>query len=220
MASREIIFWEVDTQRDFMLPGGKLYVLGAEKRIPNMQRLVDAARADRVLLVSDVCVHTPDDPEFAQFPPHCIRGTEGAEIVPELLAERHVRIASSFEARLPEDPFAWQQIVLEKHMLDVFTNPQTEKLLERLAPPDSVGKGRDVEFFVFGVVTEYCVRLAAKGLLDRGQSVAVVTDAIEALDPAAGISTLDELDQLGARFVTTSEALRALDEAANAPAAR
>ncbi len=71
-----------------------------------------------------------------------------------------------------------------------------------------------MEFFVFGVVTEYCVRLAAKGLLDRGRRVGVVTDAIEALDPAAGISALDELDQLGAHFVTTSEALRALDEAA------
>ena len=214
MASREIIFWEVDTQRDFMLPGGKLYVPGAEMRIPNMRRLVDAARAGRVLLVSDACVHAPDDPEFAQFPPHCVRGTQGAEIVPELLAERYVRIASSFGAHLPEDPFAWQQIVLEKQMLDVFTNPQTEKLVERLAPLHSVGKGGDVEFFVFGVVTEYCVRLAAKGLLDRGRRVGVVTDAIEALDPAAGISALDELDQLGAHFVTTSEALRALDEAA------
>jgi nicotinamidase/pyrazinamidase len=213
MVSRNIIFWEVDTQRDFMLPGGKLYVPGAEERIPNMKRLVDAARNGHVLLVSDACVHAPDDPEFAQFPPHCVRGTEGAEIVPELLAERHIRIASTLAARLPDDLFAWQQIVLEKQMLDVFTNPHTAKLVERLAPLDSSPKGRDVEFFVFGVVTEYCVRLAAKGLLDRGRRVALVTDAIEALSPAAGMSALDELDQLGARFVTTSEALRILADA-------
>ncbi len=136
MASREIIFWEVDTQRDFMLPGGKLYVPGAEMRIPNMRRLVDAARAGRVLLVSDACVHAPDDPEFAQFPPHCVRGTEGAEIVPELLAERHVRIASTFGARLPEDPFAWQQIVLEKHDAGCFHESSDGKIARtaRTAP--------------------------------------------------------------------------------------
>jgi nicotinamidase/pyrazinamidase len=213
MVSRNIIFWEVDTQRDFMLPGGKLYVPGAEERIPNMKRLVDAARNGHVLLVSDACVHAPDDPEFAQFPLHCVRGTDGAEIVPELLTERHIRIASTLAARLPDDLFAWQQIVLEKQMLDVFTNPHTAKLVERLAPLDSPAKGRDAEFFVFGVVTEYCVRLAAKGLLDRGRRVALVTDAIEALSPAAGMSALDELDQLGARFVTTSEALRILADA-------
>jgi nicotinamidase/pyrazinamidase len=215
MVSRNIFFWQVDTQRDFMLPGGKLYVPGAEERIPNMKLLVDAARGGRVLLVSDACLHAPDDPEFAQFPPHCVRGTEGAEIVPELLAEHYIRIASSLDARLPDDLFAWQQIVLEKQMLDVFTNPHTAKLVERLAPLDSPAKGRDAEFFVFGVVTEYCVQLAAKGLLDRGRRVALVTDAIEALNLAAGMSALDELDQLGARFVTTSEALRTLDEATN-----
>ncbi|MGC1933565.1 MAG: hypothetical protein WA681_00995, partial [Candidatus Acidiferrales bacterium] len=69
----KIIFWEVDTQADFMLPGGKLYVLGAEKRVPNMKRLVDAARAGKVFLVSSTDQHAPGDPEFARFPPHCVR---------------------------------------------------------------------------------------------------------------------------------------------------
>ena len=40
----KVILWEVDTQADFMLPGGKLYVPGAEKLIPNIKRLADAAR--------------------------------------------------------------------------------------------------------------------------------------------------------------------------------
>ena len=207
-ASRTKIFWEVDTQRDFMLPGGKLYVPGAEKRLPNMKRLVDAARAGKVLLVSDACVHAPDDPEFRQFPPHCVRGTEGAEIVPELAAEPLIRIESRADAKLPADPFAYNQIVLEKHVLDVFSNPRTSDLVEWLAPANESGENNEVEFFVFGVVTEYCVRLAAKGLLERGRKTALVTDAIETLDPAARKRTLDELKNLGARFVTTDEALK------------
>ena len=205
MASQNTFFWEVDTQRDFMLPDGKLYVRGAEKRIPNMRRLVDAARAGRVLLISDACVHAPNDPEFQQFPPHCVAGTPGAEILPELLADKNIRVTSDPHAKIPKNPFAYQQIILEKQVLDVFINPHTEELIERISP--SGRSGHNAWFFVFGVVTEYCVRLAAKGLLERGRQVAVVTDAVETLDPAAGLKTIDELDQLGARFVTADEAL-------------
>ena len=70
---------------------------------------------------------------------------------------------------------SYQQVVFEKQTLDVFDNPQTSELVERL--------GADAEYVVFGVVTEYCVRCAAKGFLERGRKVAIVGDAIEALDP-------------------------------------
>ncbi len=69
MVSPDFIFWEVDAQRDFMLPDGKLYVPGAEKLLPSIRRLTDAARQDRVFLVSHGCFHAPDDPEFKIFPP-------------------------------------------------------------------------------------------------------------------------------------------------------
>ena len=78
MLSRNVVFWEVDAQADFMLPGGKLYVPGAEKLLPNIRRLTDSARQGRVFLVSHGCYHTKDDPEFAIFPPHCVQGTPGA----------------------------------------------------------------------------------------------------------------------------------------------
>ena len=68
MISRSVIFWDVDTQADFMLPSGKLYVPGAEKLIPNIKRLTDAARQGRVLIVGDVDAHTSDDLEFERFP--------------------------------------------------------------------------------------------------------------------------------------------------------
>ena len=59
----------------------------------------------------------------------------------------------------------------EKQTLDIFESRHAVKFLQRF--------GDDVEFVVFGVVTEYCVRFAAKGLLDRGRRVSVVNDAIE-----------------------------------------
>ena len=210
MVSRSVVFWEVDTQADFMLPGGKLYVPGAEKIIPNLRRLVDAARQGRVFLLSDADVHTPEDEEFHHWPPHCLRNTPGAQIIPEALADNVHRIPNCADVALPEDLGKFQQLVLEKQTLDVFDNPNTEIVLERLrsvADPDA-------EFVVFGVVTEYCVRLAAKGLLDRGRRVALVTDAIETLDPAIGRRTLEELTARGARLLTTEQALVLLEKPA------
>ena len=206
MHTKKIVFWEVDAQEDFMTPGGKLYVPGAEKLLPNIRRLTDAARRGHVLLVSHGCIHPEDDPEFAQFPPHCVSGTPGAKLVPEALTEKHITIPNEPSAKLPADLHQFHQIVLEKQTLDIFESRHAEKLLEHLS--------RDAEFIVFGVVTEYCVRLAAKGLLERGRRVSIVKDAIETLNPEEARRTMAELAALGAETITTNEALRRLDAAA------
>jgi nicotinamidase/pyrazinamidase len=206
VVSPRVIFWDVDTQRDFMLPGGKLYVPGAEKLIPNLNRLTDQARKGRVFLVSDACIHSPDDPEFQRFPPHCVRGTEGAEIIPETVADRVLVLPNRRDARVPEDLTAYQQVILEKQTLDVFDNPLTDVVLERLQKftvPDA-------EFFVFGVVTEYCVRCVVKGLLARGRRVSFVEDAIQTLKAEDGASALAEMKSLGARTITTREAINSV----------
>jgi nicotinamidase/pyrazinamidase len=199
MVSRDFIFWEVDVQRDFVLPGGKLYVPGAEKLLPNIRRLTDAARRDEVFLVSSGDFHPPDDPEFQQFPPHCLKGQPGSELVPEALADRVARVENTAVAQLPADLKGYQQILLEKQTLDVFETRHADALVQHL--------GDQPEFVVFGVVTEYCVSCAAKGLLARKRRVAVVKDAIETLDPQAGAQTIAELQNLGACLVTTENIL-------------
>ena len=199
MLSRDFVFWEVDVQADFMLPGGKLYVPGAEKLLPNIRKLTDAARRDEVFLVSHGCFHPPNDPEFEQFPPHCLKGTPGSEFVPEALAKKFARIENRPTEKLPDDLSRYQQIVLEKQTLDIFESHHADALVDRL--------GNSPEFVVFGVVTEYCVSCAAKGLLARKRRVAVVKDAIETLDPKVGAKTISDLQNLGARLITTDEAL-------------
>jgi nicotinamidase/pyrazinamidase len=205
MQSRDYIFWEVDVQADFMLPGGKLYVPGAEKILPNIRKLTDAARRGEVFLVSHGCFHPENDPEFSQFPPHCLKGTPGAEFVPEALADRFVRVENEATAKLPEDLFKYQQIILEKQTLDVFETRHADALVDQL--------GNSAEFVVFGVVTEYCVSCAVKGLLKRKRRVAVVRDAIETLAGEVGDKTLAELQSLGARLMTTDEVLERLSTA-------
>ena len=204
MVSRDFVFWEVDVQRDFVLPGGNLYVPGAEKLLPNIRRLTDAARQGKVLLASHGDFHPPNDPEFKIFPPHCVKGTLGSELVPEAITENVARVPNEPQARLPEDLSKYQQILLEKQTLSIFESRHAEALLNKL--------GTRAEFVVFGVVTEYCVSFAVKGLLERGRRVAVVTDAIETLKKEEGDKAVAEFVRLGARLTTTDEALAALGD--------
>ena len=202
MSSSNVVLWEVDTQADFMLPSGKLYVPGAEKLLPKLRQLTDSAREGRAFLVSHGCFHAPDDPEFAQFPPHCVRGTTGAEFVPEALTGRVLRVPNDPDFRLPEDFSRCQQVLMEKQTFDIFETCHADEVVNRF--------DRNVEFAVFGVVTEICVVRAARGLLNRGRRVALVTDGIETLKLEDGQRTVAELNQLGARLTTTAEILTAL----------
>lgn len=202
MVSNDFIFWEVDVQRDFMLPGGHLYVPGAEKLLPNIRRLTDAARQGKVFLVSHGCFHTANDPEFKIFPPHCVKGTTGAELVPEALADKVARVPNDASVKLPDDLSKFQQVLLEKQTLNVFESRHADELVKRL--------GNHLEFVVFGVVTEYCVSFAVKGLMERGRRVAVVQDAIETLKQEDCTKTMADWLRLGARLTTTDQALAAL----------
>src|SRR6201993_362955 len=202
MVSKDHIFWEVDVQRDFVLPGGSLYVPGAEKLLPNIRRLTDAARQGKVFLASHGDFHPPDDPEFKIFPPHCVKGTSGSELVPEAVTENIARVPNDHDAKLPDDLTRYQQILLEKQTLSIFESRHADDLVNKL--------GTQAEFVVFGVVTEYCVSFAVKGLLQRGRRVAVVTDAIATLKKEEGEKAIDEFARLGARLITTDQILAGL----------
>jgi|SRR5579859_5038232 len=220
MVSMDTILWEVDAQADFMLPGGNLYVPGAEKIIPNINHLVEQARQGRVLLISSADAHQLDDPEFRQWPPHCVKGTPGAELIPEARATSQLVIPNQQGFGLPRDLGAYQQVILEKNTFDVFDNPNTDALLARVgvrsarsSQPAGTAPGIDArpEFLVFGVVTEYCVLRAADGLLHRGRRVSIVKDAVQALDEKKGREILDILRSSGAQLVTTNQVLALLD---------
>ena len=171
------ILWDVDTQIDFMLPDGKLYVPGAEETVGAMKRLVDAARAAGIVHVASADDHELTDleisaePDFlTTYPPHCLRGTRGAHKIPETEQEDPVPITLEL---LPERYLAGREFLLLKKSFDVFTNPNTERLLEWLDPDQIV---------VFGVATDVCDDAAIRGFLARGLKVRFVEDAARGLD--------------------------------------
>ena len=190
-----LVFLDVDTQVDFMLPGGKLYVPHAEEIIPNLAKLVLWARDHRIPIVSSADTHTPDDPEFAQWPPHCVVRTPGKRLIPETLIPGAVVVENSPGAfHAPQESVG--QLIVEKRVYDFTTNVNFEAILASLGRP---------HFVAFGVATEYCVLSAVLALRKRNLPVAVVLDAIKPIGEQAGRKAIEEMSAAGAQLVTTAE---------------
>lgn len=195
------VLWDVDTQVDFMYPHGKLYVPGAKHTIPAMQRLVDAARASGIVHVASADDHEltdaeiSDEPDFLNtYPPHCLRGTRGALKIPETEQEDPVPLTLEL---LPERYLEGREFLILTKTFDVFTNPNTDVLLDRLDPDEVV---------VFGVATDVCDDAAIRGLLARGRKVTFVEDAARGLDEERAAICTAFWRENGVEF-TTSEVI-------------
>lgn len=196
------VFVDIDTQYDFVIPGGALYIPGAEAIVPNVMRLFRFARRERIPILSSADWHSADDPEFAVWPPHCVRGTPGQAKLPETLLPNRTTLPVTEIVEEPERLFdRYDQVVFNKMAIDVWTNPNAARLVENL----EVG-----EYVVFGVATDYCVSTATLGLLRRGRRTAVVSDAVCAVAEQTGKTALDEMASGGAHFVTTDEVVGAV----------
>ncbi len=202
-----VILWDVDTQVDFMEPGGKLYVPGAADAAPNMERLVDAARAAGMTHVASADDHELTDPEIADrpdrrntFPPHCLRGTRGAEKILETKQRDPLPLSlvPYPPGLLPKLLDHHREILLLKKNFNVFTNPNCEPLLDVLDPGEIV---------VFGVATDVCNDAAIRGFLQRGRRVRFVEDASSGLDPDRVRACTAAWREGGVEFTTTAEAV-------------
>ncbi len=192
------IFWDEDTQVDFMRPEGKLYVQGTESIIPNLARLTQWAQEHGVLVIGSVDAHTMSDPEFQQYPPHCLVGTRGQRKIPETQMTAELIIPNR-PVQLPSNLESYDQVMLEKQTVDVFTNPNTEALLQRLGQRPIV---------LYGVFTDVCVACAARGLLERARNIILVTDAVYPIDLAKAQELIDEFVRRGGGLTTTDQLVR------------
>ena len=200
-----MILWDVDTQVDFMLPEGKLYVPGAEETAPAMARLVAAVREAGIVHVASADDHELTDAELSEspdfettYPPHCLRGTRGARKVPETEQADPVPLGLT---EVPRKWLAGREFLLLKKHFDVFTNPNTEPLLEALAPDEVV---------VFGVATDVCDDAAIRGLRARGYRVSFVEEAARGLDAARTAACMADWRAQGVALTSVAEVLARL----------
>jgi nicotinamidase/pyrazinamidase len=169
----DTVFFDIDTQVDFLYPAGALYVPGAERLVEDIATLNRFAAAQGIPVISTMDAHAEDDPEFEAWPPHCVAGTVGQQKPAATLLERRV-VAPNIAGTVEMD--GAQQILLEKQTFDCFTNVNLAQLLERFGAE---------RYVVYGVVTEICVKMATDGLLKTGKRVELVTDAVRSLNDAA-----------------------------------
>ncbi len=181
------VFFDIDTQLDFLAPAGALYVPGAERLVPELARLNQFAPT----VVSTTDAHLENDPEFRDWPSHCVLDCLSQNKPAATLREQRVVIpADAAEIRLAP------QIIFRKRVLDVFASPNLPALLEALAAD---------AYVVYGVVTEICVDYAVRGLLKTGKPVTLITDATKGLRDANARRTLSDFAASGGRLATVSE---------------
>ena len=205
-----LLFWDVDTQYDFMHADGKLYVPDAEQIIRHLAQLTDAAHAGGVRVVASADDHVPghrelsDQPDFRQtFPPHCMRGTPGQRKIPEtalrdpLVIEPEPLPAAELTKRVRSHH---GDILFHKHWFDVFTNPNVEPVVRELDPERIV---------LYGVALDVCDKYAIEGLLQRRPQTQLyaVTDAVKPIDPRQAERLLGQWQERGVELVTTTEAV-------------
>ena len=183
------VFFDIDTQIDFLFPAGALYVPGAETILDRVAALNRLAASRGIPLISDMDAHSEDDPEFRIYPHHCVAGTDGQRKPSSTLLENRVIVPNSPCVRVAP------QILLEKQKLDCFTNVNLEPILDRLNAE---------RYVVYGVVTEICVKFAAFGLLKRGGRVELVMDAIRAFNEDAASKMLAEFCAAGGELTVSA----------------
>jgi nicotinamidase/pyrazinamidase len=188
-----MIFFDIDSQLDFLYPAGALYVPKAECIVPAIARLNRHAAAHGIPIVSTTDAHTENDPEFHAWPHHCVAGSLGQRKAEATLLDRRV-VVPNRECAL--DLAGARQIIVEKQTVDVFQARNLSRVIEKLGGDACV---------VYGVVTEICVLYAVRGLLRMGRRVTVVTDAVETLRKEDSERALAEFRSGGAALATAAE---------------
>ncbi len=164
----------VDMLRGFLEEGYPLYCGPAARAIiPRVQKLLEREleRGSRIVYVCDR--HAPDDPEFQMFPPHCIRGTAEAEVIPELAA--------------------YPGEVIPKTRYSAFFGSALDAVLQALKPE---------KLIVCGVCTDICVLHTTADARNRYYRVEVPVDAVASFDRQAHEFALHHMQKvLGAELV-------------------
>jgi nicotinamidase/pyrazinamidase len=209
MEKSSILFWNVDTQIDFVEPTGKLYVEGAERLKPIWRSITDLARRNNIRVVNTADFHTPNtaeiskDPDFVNtFPEHCMANTAGAEFVAETKPQDPFIVDWNKKFLVSDLALPSGNVVIRKDVFDVFKgNPYTDEILKMLAPK---------VVFVYGVTTNVCVNDAVLGLEQRVGKVYVVRDAIKEL-PNIPLP-FDNWKSLGVDLITFNELKEMLEK--------
>jgi nicotinamidase-related amidase len=171
----------IDMLNDFVT--GDLKCERAKHIIPNLKKLAEAARKHKIPVVYSNDAHFPEDAEVVhKWGKHAIKGTKGAEVIPELKP-------------------AEKDYAVEKRTYSGFYETGLDSLLRGLH------RGEGVKTVILGGLhTNICVRHTAAGAFFRGYKIIVARDGVEAFtqeDHEQGLKYLEEV--YNAKIMTVDE---------------
>lgn len=155
----------IDMLNDFVLEGAPLEVPNNRRMLPALRRRIEEARRTGVPVVYICDAHAPDDPEFASWSPHAVKGSDGAQVVAEL------------------SPAAGEAVV-SKNTYFSFYGTRLDELLKGLGAEELV---------LTGCVTNICILYGAAEAVVRGYKVVVPVDCVADLDEQEGRFALDQM---------------------------
>lgn len=140
----------IDMLNDFVRNGAPLKVPRIETIIEHVKREIEKARNEGYPIIYICDSHDQNDKEFELFPPHAVKGTEGAKIIEELKPQG-------------------SDIIIRKNTFSGFFNTELDEVLKKL----SVNK-----LIVTGCVTNICILYTVSDAVLRGYKVDVVKNAV------------------------------------------
>lgn len=230
------MFYDVDTQNDFMNADGNLYVPAAEGIKGNLEKLARYATDNDIPVIGSVDRHfgteqyKEKETELSRwgglFPDHCMDGTYAQDKIKEtdlfydasFVDREHggnnIFIPNAIDGSVDEEAVRKALGVVERPLgrdnqnkTGLFFEKQSFDVSDNPAFSYFLDVARPEEAVVYGVATDYCVRAAVLGLQDAGTQVYVVEDAISGVAPETTKTALEEMREAGARFVRTEEVL-------------
>ncbi len=178
MKADQTIFYDVNTQRDFILHDGKFHIEGAEKIVPVWKELTDLAHDQKVRVVCSIDCHVPGDSQLKSwggpYPDHCMAGTPGQQKIDETAPLNPLMLEN--REYTPDEI----KQVLDHQGEIVFQRQQFEKLADNahLSAILRLVLRPFQDIVMYGVYTESCVDREISALIGVGPKLHIVTDAI------------------------------------------
>jgi len=197
---RKAVLLDINTQRDFLLAGGKACIRNHRRVLSHIRRVMAWARSRGIPVVSTCEVHpnnnSPAPIELVRgVVNYCLDGTDGQRKVSYTLLSDRVSFPADGNTDLPRDMLRqYRQIILHQRCVDPFDEPRIDRLLSDV---------RASEFVLIGASTEGAVQATALGLLQRSKKVTVVVDAVGSHNNREAKMALRKMQAKGARLIDT-----------------
>jgi nicotinamidase/pyrazinamidase len=178
MKSETTLFYDVDTQRDFLAPDGSYRIAGAEKVVPVLKAIYEFAREQNVRIVCSVDRHVPGDPMLKTWggtlPDHCLAGTPGEKKIDETAPLNPLVLENKeYTSHEIRDVLAHSgEVIFQRQQFDALANNAHARAILRLV----LQPYNDI--VVYGVFTELCVDREINALVGLGPKIHIVKDAI------------------------------------------